>query len=271
MNMHDEIDLINSEIAQSWFADSDKREVSTKYDKRETSVPKLLIIPMILTYYRNTFNKMPVNILDVGCGDGELLNHISHINSNVNLYGIDPSDEVINKAQINVPSGRFHRVSAEDINNINLPKMDIIITYLSFGLWRNKIKGLKNMIDLLSPQSMLYIIDLNADSYTDAIKTTNSIKEEEYIKEQYNSSLSEEEFKSLLTEQIELDKFEVIVKVSSLGFSPLSDEYFSAINNPYVLKCLTSFNSNMTYNKNSPIINLNHGWLIKNQTLDNPK
>src|SRR5699024_11431778 len=92
MNMHDEIDLINSEIAQSWFADSDKREVSTKYDKRETSVPKLLIIPMILTYYRNTFNKMPVNILDVGCGDGELLNHISHINSNVNLYGINPSE-----------------------------------------------------------------------------------------------------------------------------------------------------------------------------------
>src|SRR5699024_8334197 len=189
--------------------------------------------------------------------------HIYHSNSNVNLYEIDPSDEVINKAQINVPSGGFHRDSPEDIINSNLQTMDILITYLSFGLGRNKNHARQNMIDLLSPQSMLYIIDLNSDSYTDAIKTTNSIKEEEYIKEQYNSSLSEEEFKSLLTEQIELDKFEVIVKVSSLGFSPLSDEYFSAINNPYVLKCLTSFNSNMTYNKNSPIINLNHGWLIK--------
>jgi ubiquinone/menaquinone biosynthesis C-methylase UbiE len=49
-----------------------------------------------------------INVLDIGCGDGHDLMKILGINSNLQVSGVDPSEEFIEQAQNHISNGDFN-------------------------------------------------------------------------------------------------------------------------------------------------------------------
>lgn len=88
------------EITQSLYKEDNYRRMSEVYD-------------IILSYIQK--DKTGLNILDIGCGDGSLLNKIA----NNNLYGIDISPE-----QLEIAKSRGIKAQNINIDKQNLPYPD---------------------------------------------------------------------------------------------------------------------------------------------------
>lgn len=72
-------------------------------------------------------NAQNLNILDAGCGEGHLLKKISGKRQNINnYYGIDITDNALEKAKIRCPRAKFYNM---DLKNIDFPSecFDVII------------------------------------------------------------------------------------------------------------------------------------------------
>lgn len=97
------------------------------------------------------------NILDIGCGTGELLYMINK--KGLNLYGIDLSDKMIEEAKMKLQNHANLTIGDSE----NLPykdnKFDIIICNDSFHHYPNPIKALKEMNRVLKNNGKLIMGD----------------------------------------------------------------------------------------------------------------
>jgi SAM-dependent methyltransferase len=98
------------------------------------------------------------NLLDIGCGNGDLYQLAKE--KNYNYFGLDISDEMIQRAKQDYPEGRFLVSSATDFASKYSQQFDLIIISMLFPSLREKkgiIKTLKESKKVLKENGRILI------------------------------------------------------------------------------------------------------------------
>lgn len=85
--------------AQTWFSHPEKSKVSFRYDERETSSIRSISIETFLSFYSSKFNREPYSVLDIGCGQGQVIQYLNSRFQKIELTGIDSSAQAISSAK----------------------------------------------------------------------------------------------------------------------------------------------------------------------------
>lgn len=253
--------------AQSWFVEPGKRKISSNYDNRETSTIRILSVETFIAFYEATFNRKPDSILDIGCGQGQVLKYLSEKLPRAVLMGIDSSKDAINSAnQLNIDADFICTEIESQPLDISGKTYDVIFIHLCFGLFKYPLEVLECLVPYMSNESLIYIVDLNRDSVEEGISSSQSKDEELYLCDQYNASFTLSEFKHLLmyiTEQ----KNELSFKIGTSaigGFNQFSADFLSLIGNQSLQQALRMISKEENVQKHS-MPELLHAWLIKNK------
>ncbi|WP_258728803.1 class I SAM-dependent methyltransferase [Bacillus atrophaeus] len=252
--------------AQTWFSHPEKSKVSFQYDERETSSIRSISIETFLSFYSSNFNREPFSILDIGCGQGQVIQYLNNRSQEVELTGIDSSAQAISSAKKLGINAAFICSNVENIMQyVSKKKYDVIFIHLCFGLFKNPIDVVNTLIHLLSDESCIYIVDLDRNSLRDGLNTAQSREEEAYLKDQYRASLTLAEFKQLLclvTKKQQGLSFHVGNSFIG-GFDETSSQFFSLIRNKNLQFALRAGVVEQVKQSNMPA--LLHGWIIKNK------
>ncbi|MGC8230918.1 class I SAM-dependent methyltransferase [Pseudobacillus badius] len=268
MNIIEKLESLKPErkLARTWFMNEHKRQISLKYDERETAGIRVLSIETFLCYYYVLFGHQPTSVLDLGCGEGQSIKYLAKRIPNSKLTGIDASSDVIKTAAKRVKEAEFITADVEQLNEHLLSeKYDVIFIHLCFGLFENPLKLLKDLFMLLSDQALIYIVDLNRESWNEGINSCLSVDEEKYIHDQYNASFNKDELEELFV-YVTREK-ELTFKVGSSligGFDQFSDDFFSLIKNRELQAAIKSISEEKTPETHI-IPQLLHSWIIKKQ------
>lgn len=249
--------------AQSWFIDKEKRKVSTQYDNRETSAVSILSVETFISFYEEKFNKKPTSILDIGCGQGQVLKYLSQQLPFASLTGIDSSYDAIKTAKLLNINAEFICTDVERISFQN-KTFDIIFIHLCFGLFRDPLIVLKNLIPYMSSESLIYIVDLNRECFEEGITSSKSQVEELYLRDQYNAAFSLTELKNLLSFVTEPEVDLTFTIGTSLigGFNQWSSDFLSLLSYSNLQKALRSI-SEEDNSQQHQMPDLIHAWVIK--------
>lgn len=102
-------------------------------------------------YYHSIFNNINKNfntLLDVGCGQGDLIDFLSRNHAKIIYKGIDVSEKMIDLAKKRFPKNNFENISFLEINKEE--KYDVILAVgvfnLKFSNKENQMNYLKNNI-----------------------------------------------------------------------------------------------------------------------------
>lgn len=104
----------------------------------------------------------PKRILDFGCGDGLMTKEIHTFFPKSEVYGVDPSPEILKLAEHNCPKATF-KSSDKKLNLFNNKKFDLILSAMVFHhIPFNEHKHyLKEINSILSPGGLFVIFELN--------------------------------------------------------------------------------------------------------------
>lgn len=110
----------------------------------------------------------PQNILDIGCGVGELSHELSQNWPNARILGVDYSDGMIARAKkdYSAPNIEYILGSLEDIPVDR--KFDLIVSTHSFPYFPDKLKAARTMKKMLEPGGTIIIIQGNTNNLYDA-------------------------------------------------------------------------------------------------------
>ena len=135
---------------------------------------KLWVQKFVLTPSRQLIMKtingltIPEDILDVGCGIGELCHDISHQYPTVNITGIDPSSKMIQRSKslhfannINFICGHIEDLPTEK-------KFDLIISTHAFPYIKDKSKFLNEVKKRLNTDGRILLLFANRNNWYDA-------------------------------------------------------------------------------------------------------
>lgn len=102
-------------------------------------------------YYHSIFNNINKNfntLLDIGCGQGDLINFLSRNHAKITYKGIDVSEKMIDFAKKRFPKNNFENISFLEINKEE--KYDVILAVgvfnIKFSTKENQMNYLKNNI-----------------------------------------------------------------------------------------------------------------------------
>jgi SAM-dependent methyltransferase len=256
-------------LAQSWFMEQEKRKVSSNYDNRETAGVSILSIETFISFYEVMFNRKPASVLDIGCGQGQVLEYLSEHLPHANLVGIDSSKEAIEHAnQLKIDANFICAEIENPVLDISGETYDVIFIHLCFGLFKYPLEVLEGVLSYMSDESLIYIVDLNKDSVAEGTSSAKSREEELYLYDQYNASFTLSEFKHLLLHITEQRK-ELSFKVGTSfigGINQFSLEFVSLIGKKGLQQALRNISEKENGQKNS-MPELIHAWLIKKKDL----
>lgn len=116
-----------------------------------------------------TINELPApqNILDVGCGIGELCHLISSQYPEAKIVGIDPSSKMIERAARDFSAGNINYVCG---HHDSLPvgrKYDLIVSTNAFPYIQDKKKFLQDMKKQLKTNGRLLLLFANQNNLYD--------------------------------------------------------------------------------------------------------
>lgn len=108
------------------------------------------------------------SVLDVGTGPGVLLTEIANARADVHLTGIDPSADMIARAERNVES-LTHRATVRVGTVTELPfpdrSFDLIVTSFSLHHWDDVAAAVPELARVLRPGGQLYVYDFARAPY----------------------------------------------------------------------------------------------------------
>jgi len=108
-------------------------------------------------------------LVDLGCGSGNLIIQIAKTFTNLNLIGVDLSEEIINTAEKYAKENDVNEKIKFEIGSVdNLPfpddSIDFIISTLSLHHWSNPINSFKEIYRVLRKKGMCLIFDFRRNS-----------------------------------------------------------------------------------------------------------
>ena len=118
---------------------------------------------------REVLRHSPESVLDVGCGPGDILAHLAAENASMHLFGVDPSEGMVNAARRNFARhGMSGRISAGLGSSRDIPfnsKFDLIISSISFHHWKDRGTSLENLSRYLTEKGRIIIFDLDRSQF----------------------------------------------------------------------------------------------------------
>lgn len=111
----------------------------------------------------------PKQILDVGCGIGELCRSMSRQYPLAEITGIDPSVKMIKRAEEKFSGDNIRYICGQPDNLPKGKKFDLIVSTNAFPYMPDKGKFLVDMKMLLKPNGRLFLLFANRNTLYDAI------------------------------------------------------------------------------------------------------
>ena len=123
----------------------------------------------------NSIAKENANILEIGCGPGNITKYLLLKRPNYQIYGIDVAPNMIELARQNNPTAKFDVMDCRNIGEINQDFDGIVcgfcLPYLSEGDAR---KLLIDSFNLLTENGMMYISFVEGDPNDSGFKTSST-------------------------------------------------------------------------------------------------
>ena len=110
----------------------------------------------------------PKQILDVGCGIGELCRSMSLQYPSAEIIGIDPSVKMIKRAEENFSGNNIKYICGQPDSLPKDQKFDLIVSTNAFPYMPDKRKFLIDMKKLLKPNGRLLLLFANRNTLYDA-------------------------------------------------------------------------------------------------------
>ena len=109
---------------------------------------------------KQTGEKNPAVIADIGCGTGRLLRHAGKRWPAAHLIGVDPSPGMLDVARRLTPTGVFYEGQAEALP---LPddSVDAAFSTLSIHHWTEPLKGVLEIVRILRPDGYFCLADIS--------------------------------------------------------------------------------------------------------------
>jgi len=121
----------------------------------------------------------PSCIIDVGCGTGRLLRAASGRWPKVQLFGVDPAEQMVVEATRLNPNVIFKIAPAESLPFLD-QTADIVLSSLSFHHWANQEKGLQEIARVLRPGGLFCLANHNiislAKLFGEKVKSREQIR-----------------------------------------------------------------------------------------------
>jgi SAM-dependent methyltransferase len=121
-----------------------------------------------LIFYLNEINKTNGAILEIGAGTGRIF--VPSLNSGADIYGIEPSENMLEILKGKIPESEFHRIFIQDVRDLSLNKKFSLI-YAPFRIFshlltvKDQLKALNNIYYHLEPGGRfifdVFVPDLN--------------------------------------------------------------------------------------------------------------
>ena len=140
--------------------------------------------------YTSKPDKKTSNILDVGCGTGNLVKKF--VNKGYKIKGIDKSDSMIKKAKSKHPKCNFKVEDAlSSINHKPNSYTHILCTYFTIYYMKNKSQFFRNAFTWLKPKGTLTLHLVNRDKFSpvvDAADLLLMVDPQKYAKKRITKS-----------------------------------------------------------------------------------
>ncbi|MDD2494233.1 MAG: class I SAM-dependent methyltransferase [Tissierellia bacterium] len=149
---------MNSKIWNFWANKYSKLWVQ-KYSLRPTR-----------NYIINSISKIKynedLNVLDLGCGPGELIEELSNKFDNFHITGLDFSEKMLEISRLKNRKANHILMDVTDLNKLN-NKFKIIICTHSFPYYREPVEVLKKLYRLLEDDGRIFMGFASGDSFYD--------------------------------------------------------------------------------------------------------
>ncbi len=152
---------------QSSIEGLDSSEVARAFEKMASFFPFKILRRKILS----ELDKCDLNglFLDVGCGSGHLIVQIAQKFENLDLIGIDISDEILDLAKkraVKIELNKKVEFKKANVENLPFPdnSVDFIISSLSLHHWSDPKLAFKELLRILKREGTLLIFDFRRDS-----------------------------------------------------------------------------------------------------------
>lgn len=231
--------------AQRWFSGSD-RSVSSSFDDRETSDSRSLCIAVA----QAMVHREPREILDIGCGTGEMTALAARTWPHACVTGIDPLDTAVEEARQRHPHDnlKFAVLAAEDLSPEEFAAADLILCHLNLGLWTDPARGLMAATRLLAPGGLCYVVDLaapTADRESSVLDMARTDEERDYLTQQFAQAFNLEQAQELGARLSRADS-RLTVRVANGGLAgyPFNDPRAAQLwSHPAVQKTISEMDS----------------------------
>lgn len=145
-------------LINTWYIHSEKIMIiwndkdSEFYVKKYGNHFSMKIFSQLISY------KKYDSILDIGCGGGQLVNSINNNIDIAKIYGIDPSNKMIEISNKSIKSSniKFLKGYAENLEFKN-NSFNIVLVLNSIFHWKNINNGLEEIFRVMKKNSILYI------------------------------------------------------------------------------------------------------------------
>nr|WP_300002438.1 class I SAM-dependent methyltransferase [Tissierella sp.] len=133
-----------------------------KYSLRPT---RELIIKLIEQDYKKD---RAIEVLDLGCGPGELIYGLNKAFNNFTITGLDLSREMIQVSKERNPSVNHIQMDAKDLDSLE-DKFEIIISTHSIPYYKDLDKLMEDLKNLLEDEGRIYMAFASGNSFYDKL------------------------------------------------------------------------------------------------------
>lgn len=115
------------------------------------------------------------NILEIGCGPGNITSHLVAFDSKFSITAIDAAPEMIRLAEKNNPSVQHAVMDCRDLSSINEIFDGIIVGFcIPYLSKEDCILFFDNCTNLLQPQGILYVSSIKGDYSNSGFETAST-------------------------------------------------------------------------------------------------
>ncbi len=145
----------------------DNPEVAAAFEKMTNFLPFKLLRRKILSQLK--LYKSTGKLVDLGCGSGNLIVEIAKNLLNLDLIGVDISNEILNLAKERAFQNDLNKKIEFKIGNVeDLPfpdnSIDFLLSTLSLHHWQDPIRAFNEFFRVLKDDGTLLIFDFRRDA-----------------------------------------------------------------------------------------------------------